>query len=170
MACELLISLENYLPKNLREKLHMPLEQMVKNSGHSLLRPIYYPSLDGSEPKGAIRSAPHEDIDMLTLIAAPSAPGLQVKDSSNNWLDVPCDSGYLVINSGDLLAECTNNFYPSTTHRVINPSLDGKLDRALDRVSMPLFLHPHDHIVLSDRHTAASFRRERFIELGLIDS
>ena len=109
---------------------------------------------------------------MLTLIAAPSAPGLQVKDKSEDWVDVPCDPELLVINSGDLLAECTQQFYPSTTHRVVNPNFYVKtnLQCSSDRVSMPLFLHPHDNIILSNRHTAASFRRERFIELGLIDS
>ena len=108
---------------------------------------------------------------MLTLIAAPSSPGLQVKDKNGNWLDVPCDTELLVINSGDLLAECTQNFYPSTTHRVVNPSFYGEINanNSNDRVSMPLFLHPHDHVILSDKHTAASFRKERFIELGLID-
>ena len=167
MACKLLGSLELFLPKDIKSNLSMPLVNMVKNSGHSLLRPIYYPPLSKNIQKGAMRSAPHEDIDMLTLIAAPSAPGLQVKDKLGNWLDVPCDPKFLVINNGDLLDECTRSFYPSTTHRVINRVADNNLD--LDRVSMPLFLHPHNEVRLSEKYTAESFRRERFIELGLIE-
>ena len=66
MACKLLGSLELFLPKDIKSNLSMPLVNMVKNSGHSLLRPIYYPPLSKNIQKGAMRSAPHEDIDMLT--------------------------------------------------------------------------------------------------------
>lgn len=169
LACDLLGSIEQYLPANIKENLCMPLSKMVKDSGHSLLRPIYYPSLNGSEPAGAIRSAPHEDIDMITLIAAPSEPGLQVKNKAGNWIDVPCDPAWLVINSGDMLDECTNGFYPSTTHRVINPKAsENGVTKA--RLSMPLFLHPHSDVKLSDRYpTAEGYRQERFGEIGLSD-
>ena len=63
-----------------------------------------------------------------------------------------------------MLQECTQGFYRSTSHRVINPSPEFA---ALPRVSCPLFLHPRGEVVLSERHTAESYRQERFAELGL---
>ncbi|MEL4383281.1 isopenicillin N synthase family oxygenase, partial [Shewanella algae] len=35
------------------------------------------------------------------------------------------------------------------------------------RVSLPLFLHPRDDVVLSDRYTADSYLNERLRELGV---
>ena len=64
-----------------------------------------------------------------------------------------------------MLQECTNHYYPSTTHRVVNPVGE---DAKKPRLSMPLFLHPFDSIQLSQRHTAESYRAERFRELGLL--
>jgi len=32
---------------------------------------------------------------------------------------------------------------------------------------MPLFLHPNDNVILSDKHTAASYLLERLQEIGL---
>ena len=37
-------------------------------------------------------------------------------------MDVPCDFGTLIINIGDMLQEASRGYYPSTTHRVINPT------------------------------------------------
>jgi hypothetical protein len=35
------------------------------------------------------------------------------------------------------------------------------------RVSLPLFLHPRNEVVLSDRYTANSYLQERLRELGV---
>jgi len=59
----------------------------------------------------------------------------------------------------------TNGYFPSTTHRVINPPDD---KRKTSRLSLPLFLHPHDHVQLSKTHTAGSYLAERLEEIGLI--
>ena len=68
-----------------------------------------------------MRAAAHEDINMITLLPAATAPGLQVMDIAGKWYDVPCDIGTIVINSGDMLKEASGGYYPSTTHRVVNP-------------------------------------------------
>ena len=44
------------------------------------------------------------------------------------WLDVPCDFGNLIINIGDMLQEASGGYFPSTTHRVINPT-GGRQDK-----------------------------------------
>ena len=63
-----------------------------------------------------------------------------------------------------MLQECTQGYYPSTTHRVVNPTGE---EAKKPRLSMPLFLHPRDDVRLSTRHTAHSYRWERYKELGL---
>ncbi|WP_375322725.1 2OG-Fe(II) oxygenase family protein [Aliivibrio logei] len=82
-----------------------------------------------------------------------------------DWLDVPCDFGNLIINIGDMLQEASGGYYPSTTHRVINPE---GADKTKSRISLPLFLHPKPEVVLSERHTANSYLMERLRELGVI--
>ena len=80
------------------------------------------------------------------------------------WHDVPCDFGMLIVNIGDMLDEASRGYYPSTTHRVLNPTGE---DAKKSRVSLPLFLHARPDVVLSERHTAGSYLDERLIELGV---
>ena len=91
---------------------------------------------------------------------------MQVQDINGNWHDVSCDPGSLAINSGDMLQEISGGYFPSTTHRVVNPSnnIENK-----SRFSMPLFLHPRDDIILSKRYTARKYLNERLKEIGLKD-
>lgn len=167
IACHLLSGMQSLLPLEVQQQLDRPLSDMVKDCKRSLLRPIYYPPVTGNEEPGAVRAAQHEDICMVTLIPSATAPGLQVLSQSGAWVDVPCDPNYIIANTGDLLQECTNGFYPSTTHRVINPSKTST--KSASRFSMPLFLHAHDDVVLSEKYTADSYRIKRFKELGLMD-
>ena len=91
-------------------------------------------------------------------------PGLQVKDFTNNWIDVKSDYGSLIVNIGDMLQKCSKGHYPSTSHRVINPK-DEKSNQS--RFSMPFFLHPRDEVSLSDGYTAKEYLDERLKQLGL---
>lgn len=129
------------------------------------MRVLHYPPLEGDEELGAIRAGAHEDINLLTVLPAANEPGLQVKTKEGDWLDVPCDFGNLIINIGDMLQEASGGYYPSTTHRVINPE---GADKTKSRISLPLFLHPKPEVVLSERHTANSYLMERLRELGVI--
>ncbi|MDF1795080.1 MAG: 2OG-Fe(II) oxygenase family protein [Coxiellaceae bacterium] len=165
MAETLLMWLDRYLPANIREHLSMPLSDMLKNSNRTLFRLIHYPPLRGDEPDGAVRAAKHEDIDFLTLLPAATAEGLQAQMADGQWVDVPINPNWIIVNAGDMLQEATEHYYPSTTHRVTNPV--GELAKQ-SRLSMPLFLHPQDDVVLSDQYTAESYRQERFAELGLV--
>lgn len=164
MAKTLLAWLEVELPAHIRAQLSMPLSKMLEHSECTLFRLIHYPPLTGEEPVGAVRAAEHEDINFLTLLPAATAEGLQVKTKHGEWVDVPINPNWIIVNAGDLLQEATDCYFPSTTHRVVNPT--GRAAKQ-SRLSMPLFLHPHDDVVLSDRYTAESYRRERFAELGL---
>lgn len=165
LAAELLGWVEAHTPADVAINYSMALPQMIENSHKTLLRVLHYPPMSGNEEVGAIRAAAHEDINLLTILPAASEPGLQVKTKAGEWLDVPSDFGNIIINIGDMLQEASDGFFPSTTHRVVNP--DG-MDRSRSRISLPLFLHPKPEVVLSDRYTADSYLMERLRELGVI--
>jgi len=165
LATQLLNWIEDESPEEIRKGFSMPLRDMIVDSKEVLLRPIHYPPLQGAEEEGAIRAAAHEDINLITLLPAATAPGLQVKDKDGKWLDVPCDPGQIIINSGDMLQMASNGYYLSTTHQVVNPM--GPAAK-LPRFSMPLFLHPRGDVRLSEKHTARSYLEERLREIGLL--
>ena len=123
---------------------------------------LHYPPLSGEEEPGALRAAPHGDINLLTLLPAATEPGLQVLGKDQQWHDVPCDFNYLIVNIGDMLEEASGHYYPSTVHRVLNPRGEA---RQRSRISLPLFLHPRREVVLSERHTVGSYFDERIREL-----
>jgi isopenicillin N synthase-like dioxygenase len=164
LARQLLSWVEQYTPAEIARHYREPLSHMIKDSQLTLLRVLRYPPLTGLEPAGSLRAAPHGDINMLTILPAANEPGLQVLGKDGKWFDVPCDFGMLIINIGDMLQEASQGYYPSTQHRVVNPSGDGAKK---SRVSLPLFLHPRDEVVLSDRYTAHAYLQERLRELGV---
>ncbi|EGR1585418.1 isopenicillin N synthase family dioxygenase [Vibrio parahaemolyticus] len=164
-AQKLLGWVEEYAPKDVQEKFSIALSEMINNSDKTLLRVLHYPPMTGEEEPGAIRAAAHEDINLLTVLPAANEPGLQVMSKDGEWIDVPCDFGNLIINIGDMLQEASGGYFPSTTHRVINPT-GARQEKS--RISLPLFLHPKPDTVLSERYTAHSYLMERLRELGVI--
>jgi isopenicillin N synthase-like dioxygenase len=162
IAQTLLGWVEANTPPEVSARFSRPLTQMMDGSTRTLLRVLRYPPLRGDEPAGAVRAASHEDINLLTVLPASNEPGLQVRDTAGNWHDVPCDFGSLVVNSGDMLALASGGYYPSTSHQVMNPTGDGA---KRSRLSLPLFLHPADDVVLAKGRTAFSFLQERLSEL-----
>ncbi|EKT4486092.1 MULTISPECIES: isopenicillin N synthase family dioxygenase [Shewanella] len=165
LAAELLDWVEAHSPAEVAANYRTALSQMIANSHKTLLRVLHYPPMTGDETPGAIRAAAHEDINLLTVLPAANEPGLQVKSLDGEWLDVPSDFGNLIINIGDMLQEASAGYFPSTTHRVINPE---GADMSKSRISLPLFLHPRPDVVLSERYTADSYLMERLRELGVI--
>ena len=164
LAQELLSWVERHTPAEIAQHYREPLSRMIQDSKLTLLRVLRYPPLTGREPAGSLRAAPHGDINLLTILPAANEPGLQVQAKDGSWVDVPSDFGMLIINIGDMLQEASQGYYPSTQHRVINPSGEGATK---SRVSLPLFLHPREEVVLSDRYTAHSYLEERLRELGV---
>ena len=156
--------IQDQSPSEVRSLFSIPLPKMIENSQNHLLRILHYPPLNGNEQIGAIRGAAHEDINLITLLIAGTQPGLQVQDINGTWHDVSCDIGTIAINTGDMLSEASNGYFPSTTHRVINPN---KHIKNKSRYSMPLFLHPRDDVILSEKYTAGSYLKERIKEIGL---
>jgi isopenicillin N synthase-like dioxygenase len=146
-------------------------------NGNSILRAIHYPPIT-QEPKSAIRSEEHEDINLITLLFGASAGGLQLLSADNTWLDILPEEDEIVINVGDMLQRLTNNYLVSTTHRVVNPP---KEKWHVPRISIPFFLHPRSDMDLSclsscitnerplqyDAITAGDYLDERLKEIGL---
>lgn len=165
LASELLSWIEQYTPADVAAKYSIPLPDMIAQSQKTLLRILHYPPMKGDEEMGAIRAAAHEDINLITLLPAANEPGLQVLTKEGEWIDVPSDFGSIIINIGDMLQEASGGYFPSTSHRVINPQ---GTDKTKSRISLPLFLHPNPQVVLSERYTADSYLMERLRELGVI--
>jgi isopenicillin N synthase-like dioxygenase len=162
LAAELLKWVEDNSPPEVRARYTEPLPKMIEGCDQTLLRVLHYPPLRGDEEPGSVRAAAHGDINLLTILPAATEPGLQVLDKDGAWFDVPCDFGLLIVNIGDMLQEASGHYYPSTTHRVLNPTGEGRFK---SRVSLPLFLHPRREVVLSDRYTVQKYFDERMHEL-----
>lgn len=162
VAAELLQWIENFLPDQIARELSMPLKEMIVESPNTLLRILHYPPLEEPVEKDAVRAAPHEDINLITLLPAATAPGLEVLDREGQWHAVTCDPCSIVVNVGDMLQMCTQYFYKSTTHRVVNPKLEN-----VSRFSMPLFLHPRREVKLSPTLTATEYLHQRLREIGI---
>lgn len=156
--------IEDNTPADVRATFSEPLRGMIDGSQRTLFRILHYPPLGENVEPGATRSAAHEDINLLTLLPAGTAPGLEVLDTSGNWHAVACDPAAIIVNAGDMLQMASGGHYRSTTHRVVNPEGGAATE---PRYSMPLFLHPRPEVRLSEAHTAGSYLDERLREIGL---
>ncbi len=163
-ANKLLSWLDLYTPKDISHLFSEPLASMTSRE-RTMLRVLHYPKLVDCNTNGAIRAAAHEDINLITLLPASTETGLQVKTKNNTWLDVGTNLGEIIINVGDMLQECSDYYYVSTTHRVVNPE-----NTNIERFSMPLFVHPRKDVFLSKKYNQAEYYlNERLKELGLLD-
>lgn len=95
----------------------------------SQLRMVHYP-VDPTAPPDAPGIGAHTDYECFTILL-PTAPGLEVMDSTGTWVDAPPVPGALVVNIGDLLEIWTNGAFVATSHRVRKVTTE--------RYSFPLF-------------------------------
>lgn len=97
------------------------------------LRAIRYPPQPGvaDTAPSDIGIGAHTDYECFTILAA-SAPGLQVRNRSGQWIEAPPVEGAFIINIGDIMERWTNGRFVSTVHRVINRN-------ASDRYSLAFF-------------------------------
>ena len=156
--------IEKNTPSEIRSQFSEPLKNMIVGSQTNLLRVIHYPPFSGKENNKSLRAAAHEDINLITLLVAGTRPGLEAKDNNGKWHKITTDPGTIIVNIGDMLEEASGGYYPSTTHRVVNPDNDSSND---SRYSMPLFLHPRNEVILSEKYTAGKYLDERLEEIGL---
>jgi isopenicillin N synthase-like dioxygenase len=77
---------------------------------------------DPSDPsKGKFGAGAHADWGSFTILATDQTPGLQIQ-MGDVWLPVPPKPNCLIINSGDQIAQLTNDVYRSAIHRVVTTS------------------------------------------------
>lgn len=160
---QLLAWVEQQLPEHCLAPGCLGLSERL-SAAESLLRIVHYPPQDPMSPAG-MRAAPHEDINLLTLLPVAQEPGLEVLDQQGGWHPVHGRAGQMIINAGDMLAEASGQYLRSTTHRVVNP--DKAAQAARSRIAAPYFLAPAATTVLSERYTAGSYLRERLALIGL---
>ena len=163
LGSDILSSIEENFPKTVKENLHSSMKNMIHNSKNHLFRILHYPPVPKDSNLDSIRAHQHEDINLITLLVAGSEPGLEVLGNDLKWYQVDSNENNIVVNSGDMLKLATNNYYPSTTHRVVNPSENENVSR----YSMPLFIHPNSDAMLDKNTRADQFLNNRLREIGL---
>lgn len=144
--------------------------------GKSILRILHYPPLSDTMPPKSLRAAPHEDINLITLLCESTGPGLELLNSDGSWVAIESLPGQIIVDTGDMLQALTNGVFKSTTHRVVN--LDGRSRR----FSLPFFMHPRPEFDLTPvsecvertggqpkfpAQTAGQYLQQRLQEIGL---
>jgi isopenicillin N synthase-like dioxygenase len=143
----------------------------------TIVRVLYYPPVGPKVPPGAVRSAAHEDINLITLLSGATAEGLELLRRDGSWMAVHTGFDTIVVDSGDMLQNVTNGLYKSTTHRVVNPG-----DATSERFSIPCFIHARLDVDLTPLPsciartggtatypsvTAGAYLEQRLREIGL---
>ncbi|MCH7854875.1 MAG: isopenicillin N synthase family oxygenase [Proteobacteria bacterium] len=112
------------------------------------LRLNYYPPIEAhDDAAGGGRLLGHEDVDLFTILPAPSESGLQVwNQRSGKWIRLDAPKGSIIINTGDYMQRISNDRLPSTSHRVGKP-LDGSQTSSA-RISFPMAVYVWEDEIL----------------------
>lgn len=147
------------------------------SEGQTILRVIHYPPVSEEVTPNSQRAAPHEDINLITLLCEATSPGLELLTRDGQWLPIQTLPGQIIVDTGDMLQSLSNGLLKSTTHRVVNPN--SSRDR---RFSMPFFVHPRPEFDLTPlpecvtrtggerlypAQTAGEYLQQRLKEIGL---
>lgn len=147
------------------------------SEGQTILRVIHYPPISDDVEPNSQRAAPHEDINLITLLCEATTPGLELLKPDGTWLPIQPIPGQIIVDTGDMLQSLSNGVLKSTTHRVVNPSSSRER-----RFSMPFFVHPRpdfdltplpeciqrtDSEALYPAQTAGEYLTQRLKEIGL---
>jgi isopenicillin N synthase-like dioxygenase len=145
------------------------------SGGNTVLRSIHYPKPTEEAP-GRLWAAPHEDINLMTLLIEASGAGLEILTRDNQWLAVNCAPSEIILDTGDMMARLTNGLLPAVTHRVVAPTHSPG-----SRYSMPFFIHPAPDTLLkpldapripsakgNSHLTASEYLNERLRENGVL--
>lgn len=157
----------------------------MTQDGNTILRIIHYPPIPADAHPASVRSAPHEDINLITLLCEATDDGLELLQRDGTWLPIRALPGQIIVDSGDMLQHLTNGLLKSTTHRVVNPSnAANELSSDLQsRFSIPFFVHPRKDVDLTPLTTcikrvgqqrfspitAGEYLMQRLKEIGLAE-
>lgn len=104
------------------------------DGGDDIVRYLRYFELKGNDATtGALRSAPHTDINLITLLKS-LGEGLVVRSKSGREIELDIGPDQLVVQMGDFMEMLSGGLLPATTHWVKNmPGV---------RTSVAYFDHP----------------------------
>lgn len=123
--------------------------------GNSVLRTVYYPPIDDLDAL-PLRAAPHEDVNLITLLVGSGEPGLEALTRDGEWVPIDTAPGTIVCNIGEMMQRYSNNVLRSTTHRVVSPRGEARLK---PRYCSPYFLHPNPDMTLAPLATCVTAER-----------
>jgi isopenicillin N synthase-like dioxygenase len=138
---------------------------------------IHYPPLADDRDPRSVRAAPHEDINLITLLVEATDSGLEILSRQGKWVPVVTPKNCIIVDAGDMLQNITNGCFKSTTHRVVNPNQSNGR-----RYSMPFFVHARGEVALDPLAscvakkdgtvhypaiTAGEYLHKRLVEIGL---
>lgn len=103
---------------------------MESERSSSMMRLLRYPPHDGDIADHVVGISAHSDYEAFTLMAQ-TAPGLQLLDHSETWVDAPVREDRFIVIVGDMLERLTNGRLRATRHRVT--------DTEWERYSLILF-------------------------------
>lgn len=107
------------------------------------LRLLHYPPAE-SVSEGQLGAGAHTDYGTLTVLFQDHVGGLEVQTLEGEWIPAPPIPGTVVINTGDLIARWSNDFFKSTPHRVV-PS---PAARENGRQSIAFFSDPDPDVLI----------------------
>lgn len=135
-------------------ELDVPSEELTRfiTCPTSQLRLLRYIENDMPQTKDVTGISAHSDFECFTILLQ-GAPGLQVMNAEDVWIEAPPIPGTFIVNIGDIFETWSGGQFKSTQHRVVNT---GK-----ERYSMPLFFGlDYDAVV----EPLAKFRTPETIE------
>jgi isopenicillin N synthase-like dioxygenase len=81
------------------------------------LRLLHYAADNARRDERSVGIAAHTDFECITLLYQ-SAPGLELLDVHDRWLDAPTGTGRILVMLDDMLERWTNGHFRATGHRV----------------------------------------------------
>jgi isopenicillin N synthase-like dioxygenase len=114
----------------------------------------YWSHTHSAAVEGEYRIGPHTDFGTLTILdRQPGIGGLQVQNAAGDWIDAPVLDGSLIVNTGDMLRQWTNDRWCSNEHRVLPPSADAPSE---ELVSLIFFHEPDADAIIAPLETCVS--------------
>lgn len=143
-------------------------DTMVANAPH-FIRALCYPAVLPEEAiEDVIGACDHTDINLATVLPAPTRPSLFIRPRGGKVEWIPGNSpeaqNCVLVQVGDEWQYLTDGDFLSALHKVESPQGVSPQD---DRLSAALFIHAHPEIELHPGMTADAFLQQRLAEIGL---
>lgn len=111
-------------------------------------------TMDEATPGVKLSCTPHTDSGILTLLHQDPTGGLEVLNSSGQWIAAPYIPNTIVVNIGDLMAKVSGGRWVATMHRVRAPMQklgeEGEHGAGFGRFSVPFFFEPGEECLVGN--------------------